>query len=122
MSKYQITSNVSYDEDRYNINSSGSDDAYDHSFLINSNVSDDENSDLWIIYYKAGCPWCEKAEQFLIKNNFKPKMIDGVNNEKLKSLMKKQGHENYTYWPKIFLNGVFFGGYSDLEKKFKRKK
>jgi glutaredoxin len=58
----------------------------------------------------------------LEKNGQKIKTENGINNPKVPELMKKSGVENHKYWPKIFLNGKYFGGYTDLEKRFPEDK
>lgn len=64
-----------------------------------------------------GCPWCKKAEDLLKKHNKKYQSIPGVGNKDVDELMRKNNRTDYKYWPKIFLNDIFIGGYIDLEKR-----
>jgi glutaredoxin len=64
-----------------------------------------------------GCPWCNKAEQLLHKKGKNYKAILGVGNPEVDKKMKKAGRSDYKYWPKIFHNDKFIGGYGDLEKR-----
>ena len=65
-------------------------------------------------FFKKGCPYCDKAKAFLKNKNQKVELIDGEN---LKNFENIIGYE-YKWWPKIFYNGKFIGGYSDLENKY----
>jgi glutaredoxin len=64
-----------------------------------------------------GCGWCAKAIQLLKTSKEKVTVKKGEGNKDLAKLMQSQGRADYKYWPKIFLNGKFIGGYTDLEKK-----
>jgi glutaredoxin len=66
-----------------------------------------------------GCPWCEKAEELLRSKGKNYDSIPGVENPDVIEKMKKAGRLDYKYWPKIFHNNKFIGGYSDLEKRLK---
>ena len=74
-------------------------------------------SDTWTIYTMNGCPWCKKAEEILDKKGKTYKSILGVGNPEVEIKMKNAGKSDYKYWPKIFHNDEFVGGYSDLEKR-----
>lgn len=70
-----------------------------------------------------GCPWCEKAVQLLEAKGQKVKAIDGFDSKRnvikeVSEKMKRAGKSDYRYWPKVFLNDRFIGGYTDLEKRF----
>ena len=70
----------------------------------------------WTIYTLKGCPWCEKAKELLKNKGFSYNEI--VCNDRKSEINEKfNGHVTY---PKIVRNGKFIGGYSDLEKMFKR--
>ena len=77
----------------------------------------------WQIYTKEGCGYCQKAKETLLmyatKNpNVTVEIIKGVGNPEL--IQKMKGN-SYAYWPKIFLNNKFIGGFSDLEKRLSSK-
>ena len=64
------------------------------------------------------CSYCTKATDFLKKEKISYEYIDRTSFSKTdtflyKNLMKHMTN-NYKYIPKIFYNGVFIGGYSDL--------
>lgn len=91
-----------------------------------------EKKEKWELYTMEGCIFCEKAKNLLNKRKEKyPKIkikievgIDENGNEDrdLMIKMKKQGHSDYSTWPRIFFNDEFIGGYSDLEKFLKKLK
>jgi glutaredoxin len=74
----------------------------------------------WELYTMDGCPFCKSAKEFLEKRiqgkdgavlDVKVGAEDPIVVNKFKSLGDS--------WPKIFLNGNFIGGYSDLERDYK---
>lgn len=75
----------------------------------------------WVIYTKKGCPYCEKAKDLLeTRKTGRLLVVNGVINGKpiqeINEIMKDIGKEDFKTWPKIFFNGKFIGGYTDLEK------
>jgi glutaredoxin 3 len=83
-------------------------------------ISQGENT--WFIYTKEGCPYCVKAKKLLKKH--KQKFNEYVVTEQTKEsvfskLDKKTG--NYRYYPTIFLNNEFFGGFDNLKSYFPQK-
>ncbi len=76
-------------------------------------------SDRWDVYTMDGCPWCEKAEELLLNKGKNYTSSVGVGNPIVEKKMKEAGRTDYKYWPKIFHNDKFIGGYSDLEKRLK---
>lgn len=66
------------------------------------------------------CGYCDDAKSILKKRarnpNVEVEFINGVGNVELEKRMKMIGQENYHYWPKIFLNNKFIGGYLDLRR------
>jgi thioredoxin reductase (NADPH) len=76
----------------------------------------------YFVYTLDGCPWCEKAKELLKDKKKKFVAKNGVNNTEVVEKMKKIGREDYKYWPKIFLNDEFIGGYTDLEKRLNNEK
>jgi len=72
---------------------------------------------MWIVYTMDGCPWCEKAQDLLRKKGKTFKAVPGVGNPEVDKKMKKAKRTDYRYWPKIFHNDKFIGGYADLEKR-----
>jgi glutaredoxin len=73
----------------------------------------------WFIVTKEGCPSCIKAKDFLETKNIKVK-YESYNNENKNVAIKKYSKKtnNYEYFPMIFYNNKFIGGFVDLEKKF----
>lgn len=70
-----------------------------------------------VVYIKEGCPYCINAEALLKSRNIKYKRIiySELTDRQKKNVMKKIGKE-YIYYPKIFVNDTFIGGYDDLKK------
>ncbi len=71
-----------------------------------------------------GCGACARTKDML-ENRAKRypdvniSFIPGVGNPEVEKQMKKVGKEDFKTWPKIFLNGQFVGGSTDLENKLK---
>lgn len=65
-----------------------------------------------VLFTIYGCPYCQGAVKFLKKNNlpFKAKNI-GNNAQMMENLAKSTGWPTV---PKIFVQGRFIGGYSEL--------
>lgn len=81
----------------------------------------------WVIYTKEGCPYCKNAKDMLHervgKSKSSVKIIDGkIHVKEVEDEMKRVGREDFKTWPKIFLNGQFVGGFSDLQNKLKQLK
>ena len=73
--------------------------------------------DEWLIYTKDGCPHCTQAKESLRKIGCSCKEIDGpANMELVSEHMQKVGRSDFQTWPKVFRNGQFIGGNSDLQK------
>lgn len=68
---------------------------------------------------KKGCPFCERARCLLKEKNIEFADVDHTQNEALSEEISAK-HKHTTY-PKIFLNGKFVGGMSDLEEYSKTK-
>jgi len=67
---------------------------------------------------KVGCPYCINAETFLNSNNIKYEKLDYTQHRDLDSeITTRTGHRTY---PKIYLDGKFIGGYTDLIKKYNK--
>jgi glutaredoxin 3 len=71
----------------------------------------------YIIYSKEGCPYCISAKELLKSNRINFKEIK-VTDSNIKKIYKKIDTKtnNYRYFPIIFKNNVFIGGFSDLDK------
>ena len=71
----------------------------------------------WYIVTKDGCPYCDKAKSLLSQKgiNYKAEVANDSNKVKI---YKKVDNitNNYRYFPMIFHNGKFIGGYTELEK------
>ena len=80
--------------------------------------------EVWTIYTMKGCGYCNDAKKLLKarkekKRGVRVNVIKGEGSPSVVRKMKAIGRENYDTWPKIFLNGKFIGGYSDLSKRIK---
>jgi len=73
----------------------------------------------WTIYTKEGCPYCKNAKELLRNNgyNFKETIVTQRNMSRIYSKIDSQT-DSYRYFPVIFLNDKFIGGYSELSKIF----
>jgi len=73
------------------------------------------------MYTKEGCPYCERAKEFLILYKPKIKEYDSLSDkerDKIQQRIIKQTGKEYSMYPKIFINNNFIGGYSDLLNKY----
>ena len=67
-----------------------------------------------VLYTIYGCPYCQNSVRFLKKNHIPFKAINiGSNVKMMMDLAKSTGSKTV---PKIFVQGKFIGGYSDLMK------
>lgn len=71
----------------------------------------------WLIFTKKGCGYCTKAKNLLKEHNivFTETEIDSENSYTIYAQIDKYTNK-YRYFPIIFNNGKFIGGYSELEK------
>ena len=71
----------------------------------------------WYIVTKDGCPYCDKAKSLLSQKGIKYK-VEVANDSNKVQIYKKVDNitNNYRYFPMIFHNGKFIGGYTELEK------
>ncbi len=72
----------------------------------------------YTVYTKVGCGYCRKAKALLRKYGFKYneiKLTDKNKDEIYAKIDKKT--KDYRYFPIIFCNNRFIGGYTELEKK-----
>lgn len=64
---------------------------------------------------KAGCPYCINAEKFLDGHGIRYEKLDYTQHRDLDAdITARTGHRTY---PKIYLDGKFVGGYTDLVRK-----
>jgi glutaredoxin len=66
---------------------------------------------MFTIISKPDCPWCEKALDVLIYNNFHFSKFDVPSKPWMRTLLKKAG---LTTVPQIFHDDKYVGGYDDL--------
>ncbi|RMD45660.1 glutaredoxin 3 [Candidatus Pacearchaeota archaeon] len=68
------------------------------------------------MYYKPGCPFCMAAEKLFLSKKRNPKKINllELGKDKLEELSEKSG--GWKTAPMIFIDGKFYGGYSDVKK------
>lgn len=69
----------------------------------------------WFIFTKSSCGYCKKAKDLFIQNNikFKETEITPSNQEEIYKITDELT-SGYRYFPMIFKDGVFFGGYTEL--------
>ena len=70
----------------------------------------------WFIFTMSGCGYCTKAKQLLRTKGykFKTKEINNSNENEIYAEIDGKT-KKYRYFPVIFHNGKFIGGYSELE-------
>ena len=75
------------------------------------------NKAKYIIYSKEGCPYCRDAKELLKSKNIPFKEIK-VTDSNIEKIYKKIDNKTkkYRYFPIIFKNNIFIGGFSDLDK------
>lgn len=73
----------------------------------------------WFIITKKVCDYCKKAKMLLNKQNqdYNVFEITEKNKQNIYSVIDKKTNE-YRYFPIVFKNGKFIGGYTELEKMF----
>ena len=71
----------------------------------------------YTIYSKEGCPYCNDAKKLLKDQNIPFKEIK-VTDSNIETIYKKIDNKTnkYRYFPIIFKNDIFIGGFSDLDK------
>ena len=72
----------------------------------------------YILYGKESCIYCKEAIQLLKTRNKNYKYVEIKNDkqqETLYNIIDKKTN-NYRYFPIIFKNGKFIGGYTELKK------
>jgi glutaredoxin len=71
----------------------------------------------WEIYTKKGCYYCEKAKLLLTKHGLPFKSVE-IKDSNRDSIYKKidEKTDSYRYFPVIFKNKKFIGGYTEIEK------
>ena len=71
----------------------------------------------YIIYSKEGCPYCRDAKELLKSKNIPFKEIK-VTDSNIEKIYKKIDNKTkkYRYFPIIFKNNIFIGGFSDLDE------
>jgi len=72
----------------------------------------------WFIFTKSGCEYCKKAKDILRKHKkrFTSQEITEKNSSEIFAEIDKKTN-NYRYFPVVFHNGKFFGGFKELEDK-----
>ena len=76
----------------------------------------------WFICTMKGCGYCNEAKKILKSHHQKYRSIalTDKNSEKIWAVTDKLAKEKYRYFPMIFHKGKFFGGYTELKKKFNK--
>ena len=71
----------------------------------------------WYIVTKDGCPYCDKAKALLTEKgiNYKVEVLNNSNKEQIYKKLDSLTN-NYRYFPMIFYNDKFIGGYTELKK------
>ena len=82
----------------------------------------DGSSIMFYIYTLRGCRYCEMAKD-LLKRKYQPyetyefSTLSSEEQSKIQSIIKVNNKgKAYEYFPKIFFNNKFIGGYDDLTK------
>lgn len=68
-----------------------------------------------ILYSKPACPYCDRAADYLKRNNFAFKKVDVTEDTKALEFIKSKGHKTV---PQIYLENRILveGGYDGLTK------
>jgi len=71
----------------------------------------------WFLFIRNGCGYCKKAKDLMKEKgiHFGEQEIDENNKEEIYGVIDIYTN-NYRYFPVIFHNGKFIGGYAELEK------
>ena len=71
----------------------------------------------YILYGKESCIYCKEAVQMLKTRNKNYKYVEIKNDKQLETLYNiiDKKTNNYRYFPIIFKNGKFIGGYTELK-------
>ena len=78
--------------------------------------------DFYSVIIKQNCPYSEDAVALLKKNKKKHKVIDyfklsaKIKKDISKSIKEQNNNVDYVYYPKIFKNDKFIGGFDKLSK------
>ena len=74
----------------------------------------------WFLYTKKGCPYCDKAKKLLfnVGQYYISKEVTEYNKAKIYSEIDHLT-KTYRYFPIIFKNGKFLGGFKELEEDIK---
>ena len=87
--------------------------------LVSSQNIPKPNETEWVIYTKAGCPYCSKAMELLKSQNSSAQVtkfeMTSSNKQSVYTLIDSLT-SSYRYYPIIFHKGKFVGGFSDLKK------
>jgi glutaredoxin len=81
-----------------------------------------KSEDVFTIFSMEGCPFCKDAQMLLNKHNKKFEYYDyyqlsSEDQKKLDNKITKQNNnEEYKYFPRIFKNDKFIGGFGKLEE------
>ena len=69
----------------------------------------------WFIITKNSCTFCAKAKSILIQNNKKFSELETTDSNIIYNVTDRYT-SNYHYFPMIFNNGKFIGGFEELDK------
>jgi glutaredoxin 3 len=67
------------------------------------------------IYGTEACPYCVLATKLCESKKLKYEKIDLTKNKGLQQKLSKE-NDNYRTVPMIFIDDIFIGGYSELQK------
>ena len=67
------------------------------------------------IYGRTGCPYCDKAKVLVKKHKMKHIYVDNEAVMGYETLIRPLIGD-YNFVPVVFVNGVFVGGYTELEQ------
>jgi glutaredoxin 3 len=89
----------------------------EHNKVVRNRKNSFFKNDKWYIVTKDGCPYCDKAKAFLTEKciNYKVEVLNNSNKEQIYKKLDSVTNK-YRYFPMIFHNDKFIGGYTELEK------
>ena len=76
----------------------------------------------WFIMTMKGCGYCTEAKKLLMKNHQKygSLTVTDKNKDNIWVVTDKIAKKRYRYFPMVFKQGKFFGGFSELSKEYTR--
>ena len=84
------------------------------------------SSNSFTVYTKQNCPYCVKAKTILSNTNTQFQVVEcdvflEIDKTAFLDTMRQRTGRDYRTFPMIFDNGVFVGGYSELQSYLDKK-